>query len=177
MLVDGLTAANDLGLATAVPVRVVVHTDARRRSIPLGNLTLEFKLTASSKLSRAGRPAMRVVQARHWLKDILATDRHEIIARVAAVLADPVHGSAIREDLRLGLPTLPARMQRLVRDLLQPVGDTSRGATPRSTPDVAAHPRRDRDRSGLDHLAADAARKMSPKARGGRRRSRARVSR
>ncbi len=39
MLIDGLTAANDLGLTTAVPARVVVHTDMRRRSIPLGNLT------------------------------------------------------------------------------------------------------------------------------------------
>jgi predicted transcriptional regulator of viral defense system len=63
MLVDGLTAANDLGLTTAVPARVVVHTDARRRSIPLGNLTIEFKRTAPSKLYWAGRPAMRLVQA------------------------------------------------------------------------------------------------------------------
>jgi hypothetical protein len=27
MLVDGLTAANDLGLTTAVPSKVVIHTD------------------------------------------------------------------------------------------------------------------------------------------------------
>jgi hypothetical protein len=31
MLVDGLTAANDLGLSDAVPAKVVVHTDARLR--------------------------------------------------------------------------------------------------------------------------------------------------
>jgi hypothetical protein len=52
----------------------VVHTDARRRSIPLGKLAMQFKPTAPSKLYWAGRPAMRVVQALHWLKDILATD-------------------------------------------------------------------------------------------------------
>jgi len=38
MLVDGLTAANDLGLTTAMPSQVVVHTDARRRSIQLDKL-------------------------------------------------------------------------------------------------------------------------------------------
>ena len=31
MLVDGMTAANDLGLTDAVPANIVVHTDARRR--------------------------------------------------------------------------------------------------------------------------------------------------
>jgi len=122
MLVDGLTAANDLGLTTAVPARVVVHTDARRRSIPLGKLTIQFKPTAPSKLYWAGRPAMRVVQALHWLKDILATDPDDVLARLVTILRDPRHGSAIREDLRAGLPTLPAWMQPIVRDLLQKTG-------------------------------------------------------
>lgn len=115
MLIDGLTAANDLGLTTAVPARVVVHTDMRRRSIPLGNLTIEFKLTAPSKLYWAGRPAMRVVQALFWLKDMLASDADRILSRLAAILADPAHGVAIREDLRVGLRTLPAWMQHVVR--------------------------------------------------------------
>lgn len=63
MLVDGLTTANDLGLTTAVPSKVVIHTDARRRAIQLDNLTIEFKRTAPSKLYSAGRPAMRMLQA------------------------------------------------------------------------------------------------------------------
>ncbi len=37
MLVDGMTAANDLGLSDAVPARVTIHTDARRRLIQVGN--------------------------------------------------------------------------------------------------------------------------------------------
>jgi predicted transcriptional regulator of viral defense system len=62
MLVDGMTAANDLGLTDAVPAKIVVHTDARRRAIKLGNVTITFRPTAASKLFWAGRPAMRVVQ-------------------------------------------------------------------------------------------------------------------
>jgi len=69
LLVDGMTAANDLGLTDAVPARVTIHTDARRRSIKLENLVIEFKQTAPSRLYWAGRPAMRVVQALYWLSN------------------------------------------------------------------------------------------------------------
>lgn len=118
MLVDGLTAANELGLTTAVPARVTVHTDTRRRAIQLGALRVEFKLTAPSKLHWAGRPAMRLVQALHWLKDTVPHDAEGIRRQVSALLADPVAGRALRDDLRAGLATLPAWMQDLLRDLV-----------------------------------------------------------
>ena len=117
MLVDGMTAANDLGLTDAVPARVTVHTDARRRSITLDNLVIEFRQTAPSRLYWADRPAMRVVQALHWLKDTLGTDRARVLARLTQVLADPTHGKAISDDLLQGFSTLPAWMQDLVREL------------------------------------------------------------
>jgi uridine kinase len=43
MLVDGMTAANDLGLSDAVPGQIVVHTDARLRPISLGKQTIAFR--------------------------------------------------------------------------------------------------------------------------------------
>jgi Family of unknown function (DUF6088) len=129
MLVDGLTAANDLGLTTAVPARVMIHTDARRRTIRLDNLTIEFKQTAPSKLYWAGRPAMRIVQALRWLKDTLPTDYDRILARLCAILADRRHGKALRDDLRAGLATLPAWMQNIVRELLS--ADRDRSTVPR----------------------------------------------
>lgn len=118
MLVDGLTAANDLGLTTAVPAHVIIHTDARRRTIRLDNLVIEFKQTAPSKLYWAGRPAMRIVQALRWLKDTLPTDRDRILARLSDILRDHRHGKALRDDLRAGIGTLPAWMQAIVRELL-----------------------------------------------------------
>ena len=75
LLVDGMTAANDLGLTDAVPARVTLYTDTRRRSVQLDKLLIDFKLAAPSRLYWAGRPAMRVVQALHWLKDMLPTER------------------------------------------------------------------------------------------------------
>lgn len=118
LLVDGMTAANDLGLTDAVPARVTIHTDARRRTIQLDNLTIDFKQTAPSRLYWAGRPAMRVVQALHWLKDTLISDRDRILRRLALVFVDPVHGAMIRQDLIDGFSALPGWMQNLVRELL-----------------------------------------------------------
>ncbi len=74
ILVDGITAANDLGLTDAVPARIDVLTDGRMRPIKLGNLTLNFHYAAPSRLYWAGRPAMRFVQAIHWLRDMLPSD-------------------------------------------------------------------------------------------------------
>jgi hypothetical protein len=122
LLIDGITAANDLGLTNAVPGQVVVHTDGRLRPIRLGQLVLRFKLIAPSKLYWADRPAMRVVQSLYWLRDGLKTksliDRDTILAKLTRILRNPQHGTAIRDDLLAGLHTVPAWMRRWIQELL-----------------------------------------------------------
>lgn len=122
VMIDGITAANDLGLTHAVPGQVVVHTDGRLRPIQLGQMTLKFKLTAPSKLYWAGRSAMRVVQALYWLKDSLkeasSPDQEMVMKKLVRLLQSKQHGHSIIEDLQMGLHTLPAWMQGWVRDLL-----------------------------------------------------------
>ena len=115
VLVDGMTAANDLGLTNAVPAKIVVHTDARLRAIQLGTMTISFKPTAASKLYWAGRPAMRLVQALHWLRDTI--DLPTLSAQVRALLRRLPNGDQIKADLADGMATLPAWMQ----DLLKPI--------------------------------------------------------
>lgn len=44
LVLDGITAANQLGL-TAIPNKVTVYTDARLRAVRLGKLTIHFKPT------------------------------------------------------------------------------------------------------------------------------------
>lgn len=115
LLVDGMTAANDLGFTDAVPARVTIHTDARRRSIQLDKLSIEFKQTAPSRLYWADRPAMRVVQALHWLKDTLSDDGDRVRARLHVILADAKHGDTIKQDLIQGFSHLPAWIQAFLR--------------------------------------------------------------
>jgi hypothetical protein len=119
IMVDGLTAANDLGLTDAVPARIGVLTDGRIRPITLGNLTLDFKAAAPSRLYWAGRPAMRFVQALHWIRDMLPSDDGSLRKRLVSILQDDHHGRAIQDDLRSGLSTLPEWMRIIVRDLLR----------------------------------------------------------
>jgi len=122
LLIDGITAANDLGLSTAVPGKVVVHTDARLRSIQLDQLILTFKLTAPSKLYWAGRPAMRIVQSLHWFRNGLKTgsllDEDIIQNKIIRLLQDQNQGADLRDDLIQGLNTLPAWMQDWICHLL-----------------------------------------------------------
>jgi hypothetical protein len=120
ILVDGMTAANDLGLTTAVPARIEVLVDARLKSIKVGSQEIHFKYAAPSRLYWADRPAMRVVQALHWMQDMLSqhTDRRRVQDVLRRLFADPIHGQAIRDDLRAGFSALPIWMQELLRGLL-----------------------------------------------------------
>lgn len=118
LLPDGMTAANQLGLTNAVPAKVIVHTDARLRSIKLHQLVIDFKLTAPSRLYWAGRPAMRIVQALHWLHDMLPADADPILKRIKKLLRDPKQGGVLRADLRKGLDAMPGWMRKLVTVLL-----------------------------------------------------------
>lgn len=120
VLVDGMTAANDLGLTNAVPAKIVVHTDARLRPIHLGALDIVFRPTAASKLYWAGRPAMRIVQALHWLRDTLdqAGETKVVTRRLRRLLDDPAQGPALRNDLAEGLSTLPTWMQTILKSVM-----------------------------------------------------------
>lgn len=120
VLIDGMTAANDLGLTTAVPARIEVLVDARLKPIRLGHQEIRFRAAAPSRLYWANRPGMRVVQALHWLQDALddAGERLRIQARLGDLLEDPEHGPAIRDDLQAGLSAIPIWMQEFLRDLL-----------------------------------------------------------
>ena len=71
LLLDGVTSANDLGLTTSVATRIEVLVDGRLKPIRIGNQVIHFKTAAPSLLFWAGRPAMRIVQALHWMQDLL----------------------------------------------------------------------------------------------------------
>jgi hypothetical protein len=134
LVVDGLTAANDLGLTDAVPARIGVLTDGRLRPITLGNLTLDFQAAAPSRLYWAGRPAMRFVQALHWLRDMLPSDDGSLRKRLVSILKDANHGQAIQDDLRSGLSALPEWMRMIVRDLLRQANAESLPAAEKRKP-------------------------------------------
>jgi len=120
LLLDGMTAANDLGLTTAVPARIDVFVDARLKPIRIGNQIIRFRTAAPSRLFWAGRPAMQVVQAMYWMQDILSRkeEREKTLQKLQKIIADKEQGEAIREDLQQGFSAVPIWMQPLIRELI-----------------------------------------------------------
>ena len=115
-----MTAANELGLTTAVPARIEVLVDARLKPFKLGSQVIHFKFAAPSRLYWAGRPGMRVVQALHWMRDMLSQDseRQRVQSVLLRLFSDPRHGRTIRDDLQSGFSALPIWMQEFLRGLL-----------------------------------------------------------
>jgi hypothetical protein len=123
LLPDGATAAKQLGLVNAIASTITIHTDARLRSIQLGQVRIDFKPTAPRRLYWAGRPAMRVVQSLRWVRTMPPTSAEPILQGIKILLLDPDQGPALRADLEEGLHFLPAWMRNLIGALLGDIRD------------------------------------------------------
>ena len=116
-LIDGMTAANTLGLTNAVPAKIEVLVDARLKPITLGNQKIVFKHAVPSRLYWAGRPGMYLVQALHWLHDVMSDDQpDDVIGKtVRHLLNDKKTGPSLVDDLKTGLSAMPIWMQDMLR--------------------------------------------------------------
>lgn len=140
ILVDGMTAANDLGLTTAAPARSTIHADTYSRTIEIDATTgdhkvsapviykLDFKRASAKAAFWAGKPAMRIVQALAWLRD----DRSNLepaIAGIVQKLRNSPNRQVIADDLRMNLSALPAWMYPAAQEIaegLAPVGNAGK---------------------------------------------------
>lgn len=120
LVVDGMTAANTLGLTNAVPAKIEVLVDARLKPIELGNQIIVFKQAAPSRLYWADRPGMYLVQALHWFHDAMQNDveRSKLNRTIRKLLSDKKDGQRLADDLRSGLSAMPIWMQDILRDLI-----------------------------------------------------------
>lgn len=122
MLIDGMTAANALGLTNAVPSQVIIHTDLRLTPITIDNLTIQFKLTAPSKLYWASKSAMIIIQALYWLRDCidsLSTDeKNSIQTKLNKIIHHSHDSKSIIDDFQQGINTVPQWMQSWIKVLL-----------------------------------------------------------
>lgn len=123
-VVDGMTAANTLGLTNAVPAKIEVLVDARLKPIELGNQKIVFKHAAPSRLYWAGRPGMYLVQALHWVHDAMQgeTERSKVDRTIRKLLTDSDGGPKLTEDLRIGLSAMPIWMQDILRKPIMSAG-------------------------------------------------------
>jgi hypothetical protein len=120
VLVNGITAANHLGLTEAVPARITVFTDARQRPITLGKLTI--------KLSRRyAQPPLLGGPPRHALRaGARLTARHAPLRRrtapAPASLDSPRPRSIMGEQsetICAAVSALREWMRKIIRELLR----------------------------------------------------------
>ena len=116
-VVDGMTAANTLGLTNAVPAKIEVLVDARLKPIELGNQKIVFKHAAPSRLYWAQRPGMYLVQALYWLHDVMESELEysRIDNTVRQLLSNKKDGPQLIADLHAGLSAMPIWMQDMLR--------------------------------------------------------------
>jgi hypothetical protein len=103
VVVDGLTAANDLGLTDAVPARIAMLSDGRLRPITLGNLILDFQAAAPSRLYWAGRPAMRFN---------VSLDCSALGLRIVHFRTLPPNSERVSSATSFGVAELPRKVRR-----------------------------------------------------------------
>lgn len=150
VLVDGMTAANDLGLTTAVPARSTIHADTYPRAIEIEASAgdskattpviykLEFKRISAKAAFWAGRPAMRVVQALAWFRD----ERSSLEAAVNGIvryLSRNPDQDRIVEDLRKNVHAVPAWMYPLVETITRRIAGDQTASAPASEPAKGDH--------------------------------------
>lgn len=145
VLVDGMTAANDLGLTTAVPARSTIHADTYPRTIEIEASAgdpkatkpviykLDFKRISAKTAFWAGRPAMRVIQALSWFRD----DRSALDAAVNGIVRhlsrDP-NRQMVAQDLRDNIHAIPAWMYPLIEAITRNLAENGSEAGSKSNP-------------------------------------------
>lgn len=94
--VSGAYAANQLGLSTQVPARVVYLTDGRSKRVRVGRQTIELRHASPKNMATAGKPSGMVIQAlRHVGRDNV---NDEVIDRIKSALSDEDR-AALRHDV------------------------------------------------------------------------------
>ncbi len=98
---DGLMAASQIGLTTAVPAKASYLTDGSTRTLKIDGRTVRFRHASPSVMQWAGRPSAPVAQALRWLGPGKATDR-QIISTLRRRLPDHVKRDLVKNSM--GLP-------------------------------------------------------------------------
>ena len=150
VLVDGMTAANDLGLTTAVPARSTIYADTYPRTIEIEASAgdpkaakpvvykLDFKRIAAKTAFWAGRPAMRVVQALAWFRDEKSSFDAAVNGIVRHLSRDP-NREMVAEDLRDNIHAVPAWMYPLVETITRRLAEDEADSAPQSEASKGDH--------------------------------------
>ncbi len=108
---DGITAANQLGLTNAVPVKTTYMTDGATRNIKIGGRTIHLRHAKPSVMSWVGKASAPVAQALCWLGPQAAADD-----RVTLMLKKKLPDT-VKKDLARNSANLPSWAGLIARNI------------------------------------------------------------
>jgi hypothetical protein len=111
---DGIVAASQLGLTSAVPAKADYLIDGAARTLTVGGRTVRLKHVNRNLITWANRPAGPVVNALLWLGPAAASDP-DTVAHLRRRLPD-----RIKRDLVSGVAHLPAWAASVVHQVGRP---------------------------------------------------------
>ena len=106
IMLDGLVAANQLGLTNAVPAKVSFVTDGHSRTVKIEGRTVQFRHAGPSVMQWTGRPAAPVIQALRWLGPAAAADA-QVLSTLSRRLPDDVKSDLLQNSRALPGWALP----------------------------------------------------------------------
>ena len=106
IMLDGLVAANQLGLTNAVPAKASYVTDGHTRSLKIDGRTVRFRHAGPGVMQWAGKPAAPVVQALRWLGPDAAADAR-VVSTLRRLLPDDVKRDLLQNSRDLPGWALP----------------------------------------------------------------------
>ena len=89
IMLDGLVAANQLGLTNAVPTNASYVTDGQWSMLKIDGRSVRFQHAGPSVMRRAGKTGGPVVQALRWLGPDAAADAR-VVTTLKRLLSDDV---------------------------------------------------------------------------------------
>jgi predicted transcriptional regulator of viral defense system len=110
-------AANLLNLSEQVPARMVYHTDRRRRTVKVGQRTIEFRERSRRKMAAAGRAGGLVMAALHSLGRQHVTPEH--LAHLRKLLK-PSDRRRLLKDLRFAPAWMHPHMRFIAGEKKKP---------------------------------------------------------
>ena len=111
VMLDGMAAANQLGLTNAVPARPCYVTDGATRSVEIDGRTIQFRHASPSVMRWAKKTAAPVVQALRWLGPAASADP-QVVSILKRRLPD-----VVKQDLFQNRQDLPGWALPLVHNI------------------------------------------------------------
>ena len=108
---DGIFAANGLGLTNAVPAKLIYLTAGPTKFVQVGGRRIKFEHASPTIMAWQDRPGDVVIRALDWLGPWASQDKR-VIPQLRRVLPDDV-----KMDLAKGIESLPGWMADIVRQV------------------------------------------------------------